>query len=43
MGLLPQRRTQSGPADHRHSRSDGTPVNSAALSQIATGGGLPAR
>src|SRR5229473_5673446 len=30
MGLLPQRRTRSGPADHRHSGSDWPPVNGAA-------------
>src|SRR5260370_4943178 len=30
MGLLPQRRTRSGPADHRHSGSDWPPVKSAA-------------
>src|SRR5260370_34060246 len=30
MGLLPQRRTRSDPADHRHSGSDWAPVNGAA-------------
>src|SRR5260370_19286379 len=40
MGLLPQRRTRSGAADHRHSGSDWPPLKSAAVSQIATGGGL---
>src|ERR1700682_6219176 len=43
MGLLPQRRNRSRPADHRHSGAYWPAVNGAAVSQIATGGGLPPR
>src|SRR6202043_758982 len=43
MGLLPQRRTRSGAANHPHSGPDWPPLKRAAVSQIATGGGLHLR